>query len=515
MSNNNFHVSIASLHPFEIECLSIMKKENIISISTYDLANKSSKLDLNKANRAINWLKEKKFMNVTVEVKKTLKLSEKGLDVVTNGLPEEKLLKWITNQTDTVSMKIAIESSGLTKQEFNAALGVLKRQSFIELTKGNITATEFGKKGLESFSNDEGAKILTLINSGKFKQTKKVQSVLETLFDRGLIEEISTKINIGNLTDEGLNLRDSLDFSIQYQEHLTPEMIKAGQNFNLRPFDVDISAPPVPTGKRHFYLQAIDYVRQVWLSLGFKEMEGSIVQSNFWNFDTLFVPQDHPARDAQDTFFVKNPPKGTITDEDFENVSQTHLNGGKTGSKGWRGTFDRNVSESLVLRTHTTCLSARTVRKLKEDGYPAKYFAVGRNYRNEKVDWKHLAEFDQVEGIVVDPNVTFPDLLGYLKIFFKAMGFPQARFRPSFYPYTEPSVGIDVLHPIKKVWYELGGAGVFRPEVVEPLLGEDIPVLAWGPGIGRIITEQYKINDIREQYFNDLEQLRKAPLWMR
>jgi phenylalanyl-tRNA synthetase alpha chain len=226
------------------------------------------------------------------------------------------------------------------------------------------------------------------------------------------------------------------------------------------------------------------------------------------------VPQDHPARDSQDTFYIKHPSSGKISDEDFQNVSKTHINGGNTGSTGWRGEFKREVSESLVLRTHTTCLSARTLKKIKKEGYPAKYFAVGRNFRNEKVDWKHLAEFDQVEGIVVDPDVTFPDLLGYLQIFFKAMGFPQARFRPSYYPYTEPSVGIDVFHPVKKIWYELGGAGVFRPECVEPILGEDIPVLAWGPGIGRIVMDQYNIIDIREQYQNDLDQLKKSPLWM-
>ena len=513
MVNNDFQYSLESLHPFEVECLAVLKKNNLSKISTYELADKSELLDLNKSNRAINWLKEKNYMTVTIELQKNLKLTEKGLDVLQNGLPEFKLLQWIISQK-SVPMKSAIDSSGLSKQEFNAALGVLKKKNYIELAKGSMSVTETGQTGLDELSKDSGIKILDQIHKSSYKQTKKSQPVIDSLFSRGLIEESSTKINIGHLTDEGSNLRDSLDFSITYQEKLTSEMIKSGQKFNLRPFSVDISVPPVPTGKRHFYWQAIDYVRQVWLSLGFKEMEGTIVQTSFWNFDALYVPQDHPARDAQDTFFIKNPPHGTVDDKDFENVSQTHLNGGRTGSKGWRGKFDREVSESLSLRTHTTCLSARTVRKLRDGGYPAKYFAVGRNFRNEKVDWKHLAEFDQVEGIVVDPNVSFPDLLGYLKIFFQAMGYPQARFRPSFYPYTEPSVGIDVLHPVKNVWYELGGAGVFRPEVVEPLLGEDIPVLAWGPGIGRIITEQYKINDIREQYYNDLEQLRKAPIWM-
>ena len=246
-------------------------------------------------------------------------------------------------------------------------------------------------------------------------------------------------------------------------------------------------------------------------------MEGTIVQTSFWNFDTLFVPQDHTAREEQDTFFIKHPKKGRVDNEIFDEVAQTHLNGGNTGSNGWGGEFKKEISERLVLRTHTTCLSAKTIKTLREKGYPAKYFAVGRCFRNEKIDWKHLAEFDQVEGIVVDPSVTFQDLLGYLNAFYKALGYKGTRFRPGYYPYTEPSVGIEVLHPVKNEWIEMGGSGVFRPEVVIPILGEDIPVLAWGPGIGRMVSERYSefLVDIRSQYENNLDHLKDAPIWLR
>ena len=144
---------------------------------------------------------------------------------------------------------------------------------------------------------------------------------------------------------------------------------------------------------------------------------------------------------------------------------------------------------------------------------PAKFFSVGRCFRNETLDWKHLAEFYQTDGIVVGEDVTFRHLLGYLKRFFSKLGFPKARFRPSYFPYTEMSVEIEVFHPVHKQWSELGGAGMFRPEVVKPLLGKDVPVLAWGPGFGRAVMLNYKIKDIRELYWNDLKQLREAKIW--
>ena len=173
------------------------------------------------------------------------------------------------------------------------------------------------------------------------------------------------------------------------------------------------------------------------------------------------------------------------------------------------------ISRKLVLRTHTTCLSARTLAELKKENLPAKFFAIGKCFRNETVDWSHGFEFNQTEGIVVDKDANFRHLLGYLKQFFKKMGFEKVRFRPAYFPYTEPSVEIDVFHPEKKVWLELGGAGIFRPEVTIPLLGEHIPVLAWGPGFDRTLMDYYGIKDLRELYKNDLTKLRNMKFWIR
>jgi phenylalanyl-tRNA synthetase alpha chain len=168
-----------------------------------------------------------------------------------------------------------------------------------------------------------------------------------------------------------------------------------------------------------------------------------------------------------------------------------------------------------MLRTHTTVLSVLKLQQLKKDELPAKFFNVGKVFRNEALDWKHLFEFYQIDGIVVDPDANFKHLKGYLKEFFGKMGYPDVRIRPAHFPYTEPSVEVDVLHPVKKEWIELGGAGIFRPEVVIPLLGEDIPVLAWGLGTGRIVSSYYNITDIRDMYKNDLKQLRDMKIWLK
>ncbi|MEK6823336.1 MAG: phenylalanine--tRNA ligase subunit alpha, partial [Nanoarchaeota archaeon] len=257
----------------------------------------------------------------------------------------------------------------------------------------------------------------------------------------------------------------------------------------------------------------IAYIKKIWLEMCFVDMRGSMVQTAFWDLDALFVPQDHPAREMQDTFYLKGA--GTIPAPLAKKVKATHESGGTTGSRGWGGQWSEDVARQLLLRTHTTVLSAQTIARLKETDVPAKFFAVGRVFRNETLDWKHLFEFHQVEGIVVDPDANLRQLIKYLREFYTKMGYADVRLRPAHFPYTEPSLEVEVLHPIRKEWIELGGAGIFRPEVTQPIFGTDIPVLAWGQGMERIITEYYKFQDLREMYTNDVDQLRSVKAWMR
>mgnify|MGYP000129690061 FL=1 len=291
-------------------------------------------------------------------------------------------------------------------------------------------------------------------------------------------------------------------------ETLTPAMLKdnSWRGKKFRRYDIKINVPKKYPGKRHFVNQAKQHAKRIWLDMGFEEMGGTIINSSFWNFDALFTAQDHPVREMQDTFFLKGTsklPNKTLINK----VKKQH-------EDSWKYKWEEAESKKPVLRTHTTVLSAQTISKLKEKDLPKKYFALGRNYRNEALDWSHLFEFNQTEGIVIDPKANFRHLLGYLKQFFQKMGYEKVRFRPAYFPYTEPSVEIDLFIEEKNTWIELGGAGIFRPEVVKPLFGKDIPILAWGPGFDRILMSYYQIKDIRDLYKNDLKQLKEIKEWV-
>ena len=298
------------------------------------------------------------------------------------------------------------------------------------------------------------------------------------------------------------------------KKHFKKESNWKGKKF--RRYDLTSPVPEIKGGKRHFVNQAIDYGRKIWTEMGFQEMTGPMIQSSFWVFDALFTAQDHPVREMQDTFFINK--KTELPDKKMiEKIKEVHEKG-VDGSKGWQYSWNEEEAKKLVLRTHTTCLSARTLyelSKLPEEQRKGKFFAIGKNFRNETVDWSHGFEFNQTEGIVIGDDVNFRHLLGYLKQFYKKMGFEKIRFVPGYFAYTEPSVEIHVWHPEKKVWLELGGAGIFRPEISIPLLGKKTPILAWGQGFDRIIMDYYKIKDLRELYKNNLNQLRKIKFWMK
>lgn len=214
------------------------------------------------------------------------------------------------------------------------------------------------------------------------------------------------------------------------------------------------------------------------------------------------MPQQHAARDVQDTFFVKDPPAAKHIPEDYlARVTQVHEEGG-FGSTGYRYPFSRSVTEKLVLRTHTTAVSAAMLYKLANapGGFqPAKMFSIDRVFRNEAVDATHLAEFHQVEGVVADYNITLGDLIGFMQIFFAKMGVTDLRFKPAFNPYTEPSLEIFSYHKGLGKWVEIGNSGMFRPEMLRPMgLPDGVNVLGWGLSLERPTMIRYGINNIRE-----------------
>ncbi|MBP7149506.1 MAG: phenylalanine--tRNA ligase subunit alpha [Acidobacteria bacterium] len=314
------------------------------------------------------------------------------------------------------------------------------------------------------------------------------------------------------LTEAGRRLASGALEGREEVNALTTELIVSGRwrEVEFRPYDITLPGPRLTPGKEHPFRRILQATRRVFLEMGFEETASPWVESAFWDFDALFQPQDHPARDMQDTFYVGRPARCALPDDALvRTVARTHENGGDTGSVGWRTRWSRELAERCVLRTHTT---AATIRALAQDPRPPrKVFTVGPVFRRESIDYKHLPVFHQVDGIVIDEKASFAALLGVLRAFYEKMGFERIQFRPGFFPYTEPSVEVFVWMESRRDWIEMGGSGVFRPEVVEPL-GCRVPVLAWGLGLERVAMLRYGLSDIRELYLAHLDWLKEAPL---
>jgi len=467
---------------------------------------KAAEMDSASVNHASAWLMSKGLVDIEETPRQKVELGAEGKEYLKQGLPERRLLKLL--EAKPLSVAEATEKIGAERTKIATAW--LSRQGLIKIDGGNIIVTDQAKKYIRDKLEQEKA----LESIGRGEEIE--EELLKKLAKRGniIIIRRSKQRNV-KLTDKGLDeLRKGIKVEDEISQ-LTPELIATGEwkKVKLREYDTTMPVKKVYIGRRHFMNQGMEFVRRVWLEMGFKEMQGPMINTEFWNFDALFVPQEHPAREMQDTFFVE-PSKGELPDAKImERVRKAHEIG-VCNSTGWEYKWDPEIARRNVLRPHTTVLSAKILSALKKDQLPAKYFAIGRCFRNETLDWKHLFEFNQFEGIVVDEDANFRNLIGYLREFFNKIGFEKARFRPGYFPYTEPSLEIDVYHPDREQWMELGGAGIFRPELTEPLLGEPIPVLAWGPGFDRSIMDYYGIKDMRELYKNDIKQLREVQQWM-
>ena len=260
-------------------------------------------------------------------------------------------------------------------------------------------------------------------------------------------------------------------------------------------------------GRRHPVKEFINEVREVYLSMGFAEITGNSIQSSFWNFDALFTPQDHPARELQDTFYIKGGRDESSRGRAFvDRVAAAHENGGEDGEQGVA--IPWNVEEA---RTAGPQDPQHGADHQGDDGFrdrETRVFSVGRVYRNENLDYKHLAELHQMEGIVIGEGLNLRHLMGVLTKFYGKLGMSGVKLWPSYFPYTEPSMQVMVYYDKVGKWLEMGGSGLFRPEVTLPL-GVKKPVIAWGCGLERLLMLRLGIQDIRELYSNDLDWLRR------
>jgi phenylalanyl-tRNA synthetase alpha chain len=288
---------------------------------------------------------------------------------------------------------------------------------------------------------------------------------------------------------------------------LTPEMLAKGswKNVSFRRYNVNSPAPRMISGRTNAYCDFLRSVKDKLTSLGFEEFDGPLVETEFWNSDALIMPQFHSARDIHDVYHLKNPTHAKEIQQPYlDQVAAAHENGWTTGSRGWEYSFDRDFTRRLILRSQGTVLSAKQLTKAK---VPGKYFGIVRCFRYDQVDATHLSDFYQTEGIAIGESVNLKTHLGFLRMFAEEVaGATEVKYVPGYFPFTEPSIEVHIKHPVLG-WFELGGSGIFRPEVTEAL-GIHVPVLAWGIGIDRMALMSLGINDLRELFSFNLENVR-------
>ncbi len=438
--------------------------------------------------RALKTLEEKGAVQIKAERASSHMLTDEGKAFLANGFPEQKLVE-----------KLARGALDFSPEEKRIGIPWALKNGWIEFTeKKEMVIT---KKGSEEHARYRMGELLRRLSENPNKPVEDDRPLLEALSKRGSIQIRERSSYSASLTDKGKRIASEVGEIAEEISVLDRELImgRKWKSAELARYNTSAPVERIFPGKTHPLRNLTDKIRAVFSEMGFEEMEGEPVESAFWNFDALFQPQDHPARELADTFYLEG--KDELPDEKLVGrVKEAH-------EKGWRYGWDPEIARRLVLRTHTTAVSARYVQK--SGGKPSKYFCIGRVYRNEQTDFKHLAEFFQIEGIVVWEKATFCDLMGLLREFYRKLGFEKIRFRPSFFPYTEPSLEVEVFFEERNEWLELGGAGVFRPEVCLPLCGK-YPILAWGLGLERPPMLKLGIEDIRTFYKNKLGWLRNS-----
>ncbi|MFO8133675.1 MAG: phenylalanine--tRNA ligase subunit alpha [Thermoplasmatota archaeon] len=491
-----------------VETLSTAEKKVLLALderggrASPDELMEATDLEQVKVMNASSWLQSKGLAAMEEDLESSYQVTGEGQRFLQEGLPEVQVLELVMDGTHRFSE--------LRKQrdDLDIAIGWLMRKGWCTIDKKEgdrvLTPTEKGEKAVEG----EQPEVMVLRRIAK-GEAPGDPDMAETLVQRNALSENEEITRTVILSDTGKDVvKQGLEISEEIAQ-LTPEHIQSGswRERSFRRYDVTSFAPVVHPGKRHPLSRLIERVRRIFVEMGFQEITGGYVEPCFWDMDVLFIPQDHPARDMQDTFYCSNPDTLPIDDELLEIVKMVHETGGDTGSTGWQYDFDSEQARRVVLRTHTT---VNTIRYLAEHPEPpAKVFSIGRVFRRETIDSTHLPEFYQIEGIVHEEQANFRQLIGLLTEFYKKLGFDDIRLRPAYYPYTEPSMDVEVRWHGR--WMELGGSGIFRPEVTEPL-GVTEPVLAWGLGLERIAMELYGLHDIRQLYLSDIEWLRNAPM---
>jgi phenylalanyl-tRNA synthetase alpha chain len=509
---------IDSLHPLEVKVLTAFAPDvPARQLDSEQLASATG-LELSQLSMAIEWLLAKQLLVVHSEtVTQMVSLTPIGESYVTQSSPIERIITAARAAAGT-GKRLTIPDlhtrEGLDPSDVSKAVGRLKKEGVLLIVQGGCIEST----GRPSPSADAMHSLVQELQGGPrelsgFPELQR-QLIQEHAVKRGSAKEpfrVDDRVARSYaLSETGATAAEQLAKQGISEEvsQLSPELLKDGswRNKRFRKYTISLRPPRIGTGRRHPYREFLDSVKTKLVSMGFREMRGSLVETEFWNMDALFMPQFHPARDIHDVYFVKDPTHAAGIAEPFlSRVTRAHEDGGKTGSTGWRYAFDTERAKRLVLRSQGTAVSARTLAAAP--AAPGKFFSIARCFRYDQVDATHATDFFQVEGIVLGEDINFRTLLGLLNLFAKEVAqAKEIKFLPAYFPFTEPSVEMHVRHP-RLGWMELGGAGLFRPEVTVPL-GVEVPVIAWGLGLDRMAMVALGIHDIRELFTDNLDLIR-------
>lgn len=478
-----------------------------------DLATRAGFPSANEAYSAASWLRNKGLVEIEETTTEAVQVGPEGRMFLERGFPERRAHEAVTRLGGRAPLA-QLRGGELSDADLSVALAWWKRKGLGTIEKAGGDTVLVATPGVRP-TDDEVLLGILRTEGGTTADAARALNAkgFEVLRGRpGVLDLRAGKQRAVRLTAEGQAVAAVAATGTLLGE-LTPELITSGawRGKDFQSYSLATQGQRPTPAKPHPLVQIIERIRDIFVELGFAEIEDEYVQSAFWNLDALFIPQDHPARDMQDTFYLEHPSALPVDRELLRTISGVHADGGGTGSRGWGRPLDPAESQRALLRTHTTVGTIRHLAHLtaEERAKPVRVFSIGRVFRHETMDATHLPEFHQVEGIATEEGADFPMLLGLLQEFFRRLGFPELRWRPAYFPYTEPSMEVEVWTGTK--WLELGGCGIFRAEVTKPF-GVGTPVLAWGLGLERLAMMRLGLKDIRDLYVSDVEWLRDQPL---
>ncbi|MHB1440477.1 MAG: phenylalanine--tRNA ligase subunit alpha [Cuniculiplasma sp.] len=484
------------LSPQETSLLLFIKKRDEVNEKDISLDN----LSVENVRGAISWLEKKGLIDVRTVETEEFSLSDEGKTYFSVGLPELRVYNLLKKEG---AARIEHIRDLLGDKEFKIAISQLAKLG-MKPVNGEI---KLSGKDIAGEIILKGQEILISIEKGHSLVSEENRDIMDSILKRsGIVERKIRKSRIIKINEKGLEVVGNLNVSTDSIGELTQEMLRDGtwEGRKFRAYDLNLPGKNIRRHGKHPLTELIDEVRKIFLSMGFNELKDPYIEFAGWNMDALFIPQDHPARDMQDTFFLESGNKLEPSARDaalFRRAGKIHEKGSKNYS-GWGYKWDQKEAERILLRTHTTGSTMRALSRTSREEKAV--FSVDRVFRHESVDWKHLAEFHQVEGAIHARDANLGTLKWYLKKFYSALGFDHIELVPSYYPYTEPS--LDVVVYVNGKELEMGGSGVVRPEVTS-ILGLKHNVIAWGLGLERLALLYYGLDDLRKLYESDLNWL--------